>query len=59
MSRRELTDDACRDLLLAELARWRALADDFDRAGRPAEAAEQRAQADVIATAIGTATELT
>ena len=49
VARRQLSDDEQRDILRAELAHWRSVAEDYERAGRPSDAATQRAQADAIA----------
>lgn len=48
VARRELSDAEQRDLLCAEVTKWRAVAEQFERAGRPDDAQQQHAQADVV-----------
>ena len=48
VARRELSDAEQRDLLRAEVIKWRAVAEQFERAGRPDDAQQQHAQADVV-----------
>lgn len=48
VARRELSDAEQRDLLRAEVTKWRAVAEQFERAGRPDDAQQQHAQADVV-----------
>lgn len=46
--RRELSDAEQRGLLREEIATWRTVADQFARAGRPDDAEQQHAEADVV-----------